>query len=411
MATELLSFLCLGSPVLLALHFRSLVRHATPGRAGRPDASEAPPEGWLLFVTALGLGLAAVAQRRFVNAFSLPLALLYGWLLGSVFPAWLRQRVAHAWLRRCVAAGAALMVLVSLAPVSALYGPALARRAAHAEGRPMALAPDVWRRHELHTLADWIRDATPPTSGFLDPGVAPEYGILAHWSDGHVLEYVARRPTVVSNFGNDLGEANWRAAARYFASDEPEASALLDALKVRYVILEWRPQPPLDAYEGSSMIARGFFGDGSEQETSRRRRGGVETSVTGPFPAFERHRLIQESAPKPWAPDQPFFKVYEHVAGALVEGRAPPGALVRFSLALETPRGRAFTWRTHVRAEADGRYRVRLPYSTRGAPPAVRPAPAYGVEVAGRAVGLAVDEAAVKEGRRVAGPDFSEVRP
>ena len=410
-AAQLSSLLGLASPLVLVLHARGLLRAPARHRGEGSAAPATPPEGWLLFALACGLGLAALAQRRFVNAFSVPLALLYGWLLGAAIAAWLRSRVPGQAARGLSAAAAAIVGIASLTPIAAVYGPALARREAHAQGRPMRLAPDVWRRHELHSLAAWLRQATPPTSGYLDPGVAPEYGILAHWSDGHVIEAVAQRPTVVSNFGNDLGEANWRAAARYFSAGEAEASALLDRLKVRYVILEWRPQPPLQEYGPGSMIARGFFGDGSEQETSQRRHGGVETRVAGSFPAFERHRLIQESAPKPWAPSQPFFKVYEHVAGARVEGRAPPGALVRFALGLTTPRGRSFTWRSHARAGADGRYRIRLPYSTRGAPPAVRPAAAYRVAAAGLRASLAVDEAAVQEGRRVRGPDLSAARP
>ena len=157
-----------------------------------------------------------------------------------------------------------------------LHGPA-------AEGTPQRLPSDVWRRHELHRLADWLREATPPTSGFLDPAVAPEYGVMAHWTNGHVLEYVARRPTVVTNFGDDLGEENWLAMARYFGADEAEASAILDELGVRYAILEWRRQPPFDAFAPDSMVARGFFADGGRAEASLRGRGaGLVFSPGGP---------------------------------------------------------------------------------------------------------------------------------
>ena len=40
-----------------------------------------------------------------------------------------------------------------------------------------------------------------------DAAIAHEYGVMAHWTDGHVIEYVAQRPTIVTNFGDDLGES------------------------------------------------------------------------------------------------------------------------------------------------------------------------------------------------------------
>jgi len=401
-AARLLSLLAFATPLALAGFVRDRLRR--PG----PPADE----GWLLVAMALGLGAAALAQRRFANAFSVTEALLLGWWLGAALPAWLHARGVARAGRALAGAAAAGIVGVALAPVTAIHGPAFERRAQHARGRPMRLAADVWRRHELHALAEWIRASTPPTSGFHDPSVAPEYGVMAHWTDGHVLEYVARRPTIVTNFGDDLGEENWAAAARYFVAEEPEASAVLDALGARYAILEWRPQPPFDAFEPGSMVARGFFADGSAADASLRGRGAERVEVLGRWPAFERHRLVQESAPKPWAPDQPFFKVYEHVAGARVEGRAPPGAEVAFAVDLATSRGRRFTWRSLARADAAGRYRARLPYATLGAPPAVAVAPSYRVSLDGRErARLPVAEVAVQEGLAVAGPDLSAEAP
>ncbi|MBW2314896.1 MAG: hypothetical protein JRH10_11950 [Deltaproteobacteria bacterium] len=397
-ASRLLSFLCFASPLVWVFYARSL----------RGEARQGSAEGILLAVMALGLGAAAVAQRRFVNAFSVPEALLFGWALGAAIPAWVRARGLRTAPRAVAVAVISAVVLLALTPITAIYGPALERRVAAANGKPLRLAADVRRRHELHVLADWIREATPPTGGFFDPGVAPEYGVLAHWSNGHILEYVARRPTVVTNFGDDLGEENWLLAARYFAAGEREASRLLDASRVRYVLLEWRPQPPLDEFGPGSMIARGFFADGEAGETSTLGTGRDRRTVAGDQAAFERHRLVQEASPKPWMPEQPFFKVYEHVAGARVEGRAPAGADVVFELDLATPRGRHFTWRSIAEADTTGRYAARLPYATRGAPDGVRPAAAYRVRASGREASLVVDEVAVQEGRVVAGPELLE---
>jgi hypothetical protein len=216
---------------------------------------------------------------------------------------------------------------------------------------------------------------------------------------------------VVTNFGDDVGAANMAAAARYFRAAEPEASALLDALGARYALLELRPIPWLHAFDERSVLARGFLGDGSAASLSPRRDAAGQTEIAGDYPAFERHRLVYEARGQPWAPAEPFFKLYEHVAGARVEGRAPPGARLRFELDLTTNQGRRLTWAASARAGADGRYALRLPYATRGAPPAVAPAAAYrvhaeGVAAEGVSGELALDERDVQEGRTVAGPDL-----
>ena len=61
-------------------------------------------------------------------------------------------------------------------------------------------------RQQQVAMARWIALRTPPTSGWIDPGEPPEYGVLAPWGLGHLIEYVARRPTVTNGFGDDIGE-------------------------------------------------------------------------------------------------------------------------------------------------------------------------------------------------------------
>jgi len=395
-AARLLSHFVFLAPLAWLLHVRAVVR----------SRGDARGEGFLLAALALGLGVAALAQRRFANAFSVPFVLLVAWL-ASGLPGRIGWRERSRAARAGLAAAAFAVLFVAVTPPLNFLAPALARRAQAAAGEPLRLGKDVWHRHELHALADWIRDHTPATSGWLDPRARPEYGILAPWDDGHILARVARRPVAVSNFGDDVGGANMAAAARYFVSAEPEASALLDALGARYALLEFRPVPWLHEFDERSMLARAFFGDGSASPVAPRRRAERQEEVPGDYPAFQRHRLVYETRGKPWAPAEPFFKLYEHVAGVRVEGRAPPGAALRFELELATNQGRRFTWVATARAAADGRYGLRLPYATRGAPPAVRPAAAYRVQGPGASGELAVEERDVQEGRTVVGPDFA----
>jgi hypothetical protein len=104
------------------------------------------------------------------------------------------------------------------------------------------------------------------------------------------------------------------------------------------------------------------------------------------------------------AQERPAFKLYEHVAGAELVGAAPPGTRVEASLALRTEPGRALLWRTSARADADGRFSIRVPYPTRGGPPGVASEGPYVVAGGDREARVAVDEAAVRAGAKVEVP-------
>ena len=85
-------------------------------------------------------------------------------------------------------------------------------------------------------------------------------------------------------------------------------------------------------------------------------------------PAMTRHRLVYESRPKRFgpSPELPGFKLYEHVAGARLEGRADPEARVEASLAIRTNQGRGFRFLAATRADGRGCFRIRFPYPSAG---------------------------------------------
>ena len=87
-------------------------------------------------------------------------------------------------------------------------------------------------------------------------------------------------------------------------------------------------------------------------------------------------------------------------------GRARPHSRVEASLALRTNRDRELVVRTSARADATGRYRLRLPYANRGAPPSVRPARAWELVCEGERAELVIAEAQVRSGASVAGPSL-----
>ncbi len=251
-----------------------------------------------------------------------------------------------------------------------------------------------------------MRVRTPVTSGWMDAAARPEYGVLAPWPLGHVLEYVARRPTVVDNFGDDNGPENFLLAERYTRSREPQALAIADRLRVRYVVAQGAdkylasPPPP------DSVFRSLYFHDGTAYAV-----GGA--GGAGRVEALRRHRLVFESrALELGASDEPsVYKVFEVVPGARVEGRAEPGAPVEAVVRVTTNRLRRVAYRAETEADASGQYALTLPYANEGAPPSVRVAPFYEVRSRGRAGRLVLEEAQVARGARVDGPDLRAAPP
>jgi hypothetical protein len=94
------------------------------------------------------------------------------------------------------------------------------------------------------------------------------------------------------------------------------------------------------------------------------------------------------------------------VPGARVVGRAAPGAVVTARLAVRAGAAGRFFWSAEATADAEGRYALTLPYANRGAATDVRPAPSYELRSGDARAPLAVDEAAVRDGATLPGPDL-----
>jgi hypothetical protein len=218
---------------------------------------------------------------------------------------------------------------------------------------------------------------------------------------------VARRPTVVDNFGDDLGEENFALSEEYYLAEEPRASEILDRLGARYAIFEHRAIGSRRDVEPGAILARLYFGDGSAGETSVALEGTRPRSVGRAAAAVERHRLVFETAPLRGRGRRAAFKVYEHVRGALLAGAAAPGALVEARLGLETNRGRRFEFVATGRADAAGRFGLRFPYATQGSPTGVRSAAEVELRSGDGVARVTVRERDVREGRVVEVPAFA----
>jgi dolichyl-diphosphooligosaccharide--protein glycosyltransferase len=353
----------------------------------------------LLLWWSLGLCAATIVQRRFFNSASVAVALLFALSFCGLHARLPARVLARAWSRRTAAAVLVALGVFLLLPVLSSYRPHLVNLSSRWSGDEVFVDLPTRRKFALIQMAGWIRARTPAPSPWLNAGVRPEYGILAPWMLGHVLEYEARRPTVTTNFGDDIGRKNYLLARRYYQSEEAPAAELLDRLRVRYVIAqeahEYLGEEPLPG----SMFHALFDHDGSA----------FPGSAAGPAsPALARHRLIYESRPIAHTdpPSRSLWKVFEYVPGARVIGRAAPGARLRATLPLRTNRRRGVTYTVETVASREGEYEFRLPYANTGGPTGVRAGDAYRIECRGDVGRIEIDEPAVTSGGIVAGPDL-----
>jgi hypothetical protein len=200
-----------------------------------------------------------------------------------------------------------------------------------------------------------VGERTPPTRGFLDPGVTPEYGVITSPNIGHAVRWGARRPVPADGHWAYLGRANYFLAAGFYGlRSEAEALDAAARLRARYVVTDARP-----GIEPGSALARLHRHDGLGAQDG---------------PRWERFRLITEG-PAGGAPltdvlgiPRPRgvipYKLFEIVPGALLEVETAPHAKVEASLALVTPLRRRIVYRAEAEADASGLARLRLPYAS-----------------------------------------------
>jgi dolichyl-diphosphooligosaccharide--protein glycosyltransferase len=357
---------------------------------------EARPALSLLLVWSGVAFVLALAQERFANAFALGLAATLGAALEELrgiardrFP----RPAQWAFAVAVAALGAAM-----LAPASSRYLSLFEySRFARAQAQPW-IPPASRRKVVVEEAARWLRDASPPTRGFLDASLPPEYGVLTSWDDGHLVRYRAERPTVQDNFGSFVDRRAYEGARSYFdAVDEELAYRVAQELGARYAFATLQGSGQTRWPSPRSMAARmwqllGNAGSGA--------------------PALARHRLVwvRDLSGQPrgmFSLTRDRVAIFEIVAGAWIEGEAAPGATVRFELALAAGGGRLPPYLAQTVASADGRYALRLPYPTDEPDRAeVRTAGAYRVRSGARSAELALHEADVRAGATVRGPSL-----
>jgi asparagine N-glycosylation enzyme membrane subunit Stt3 len=366
--------------------------------------------GLLLWcVAALSLALQSASQARFAEALSAPLAVVLAWAGARAAG---RVRLDRAgWAAPFLAVGVPVALSIALQwPTLALW-----RERVRTHG-------DAAKNERAATLGvrlacDWIATQAPLEEG---------ESALAVWGHGHVIEWAARRASVATNFGAYVGEAGFRAPPRWFmAEDEREGEALLEAHRVRYVIVDSDLPNALNSlieYGAPERRAR-YVGEGAQRGGQVRPEWFHTLGARALFDGYLGPRGVDGSpfgglrlawvaplrdAARPLrSPGDlaPAAMVWERVRGAVVEARSAVGDELRVELDLVFPTAdKNLRWRGAAKVADDGVARLRMPYATEGANTEARPLGRARFAIGARSGEFDVREADVREGRIVATP-------
>ena len=347
--------------------------------------------------------LLALDQVRWCDTAGPGFALVMGLALADASGVAAR-RLAPRW--RALALAAALPLLgIALGPSLALPANALRAALSAARGIPVRLEPKLRQHEAMRRVGLWLREGTPPVPDPFADGGAPAYGVLSAWGNGHLLRYYGQRPLVQDNFGPYAGREGFDAARAYYASrSEREALAIARAQRARYVVATPNgsgQEPPAPGTMAARLALAPLPGQVADAASRGASRAAEEAE------GFAHHRLVfvaedAASGPPPWR-----VAVYEIVEGARVVGEAPPGTELRFELPLFLPEGGVLVYVARTRADAAGRYAIRLPHPTEAAPAGGVRTGRYRVRAGARTATLSLAEAEVHGGSTVAGPRFA----
>lgn len=294
---------------------------------------------WLVVLPVL-LGMAFL-QRRFAEGASAPLAVALGVAYGSRLAPVLRR------FGRPVPWAAALLAALASNP---------------------GVAARAWERARLGA---WFVETEASArhralrglvAGLADPEAPHPRAVLAEWDLGHLIEWVAERPTVADNFGDYLGRDGfldpWRVL---FATDDARAEELLARRRVGHVLVtaDWAR----NAEAARHALAGERAGGGPPLVQRLLPRGHPDRPPQAPDPGFLR-RVASARARHAAGDLGPVGWVFEVVPGARIEARGEPGDVLEVRVELRVAGGESATFLAEGAADATGWARVRVPYAT-----------------------------------------------
>lgn len=261
-------------------------------------------------------------------------------------------------------------------------------------------APDP----DLRESFRWLKDNSPPTSYYYAPEKPAEYGVMSWWDYGNWILYLSQRPVVANNFQTGIDDA-----ARFLTEqDEKSANEILNKRNVRYVITD--AQMLKLKFKYIAMFAGknpdDYYGadEGTPIRSVNAENRNFFATMLSKFHVFDgnglsQYRLIYESKTTAIrSPDIKYVKIFEYVPGATISGRADGDVTV--TLDITTNQGRTFTYTQQVTAK-DGKYQIKVPYSTKGNNYGTLPLSDYIIRSARTATTVSIGEQDVLEGKRI----------
>lgn len=341
-------------------------------RAWHPEQAMLRP--W--FIALAVLGLMGFAQLRFTDPLSVPLSVLLGWCLVQVWrlPAFKQARKLPA----------AFPFLAVFALPILLQWPTLSRyvKSMQVQGFSGQAVRMPGARANREML-EWIR---------AQQGVGETSGVLARWSHGHAIEWIAGQASVATNFGSYVGQEGFLFPQRFFMKSDPvEAQRALEDRDVRWVMItsqfpkelsqilenlpeaergrymrtgqaDGRPTQSLTAAWYSTMGARLMFRGSVRGALGQSAEPLRFLRLSHISPKLDRNpglKALGSRSPRGW--------VWERVPGALIEASGTPGEVLQVELELEWPGvAEPLIYRDRATVDANGLAQLRLPYATDG---------------------------------------------
>lgn len=295
----------------------------------------------------------SLSQRRFSDAFAVPLAVIASLILVGIFCYFSISKL----FKYCV-----LLSTIFIFNIPSIL---------HVHAKPFGEESSIVKLAE-RKLFSWIASEPPAARS-----------VLAAWDFGHMVEWVAKRPSIATNFGSYIGVDSFVDPAKFFmTSDVTVAENILQNRGVQYIVVTSRLPQLLNSHAERANLPvknyRRLAGDSAELLPLWFHTMGAQLFNLGYVPSggeiqsLDFLRLVHisstivEVAPQ-LGSKTAAGRVWEYVPGAQVVFSGIPGEEVlvevdvSFNILASSPF--RFLWRRHEKCNQEGIAVIRVPYA------------------------------------------------